>query len=261
MDAKKPLIKISGLTVKYESVVALQDVCLTVEQNDFLGIIGPNGGGKTTLVKTILGLVKPQTGRIEFFDLMGQPADKLNIGYLPQYASFDFSFPTTVSEVVMAGFLARKSIFYKYTQQQRSTADELLRLFEISDLAHRSIGELSGGQRQRVLMARALVSNPQLLILDEPSTYIDKESEGQMYRMLRQINHRCAIILVSHDVGTIVQEVSNVACVNRTLHYHPASDPAHEWFEDEVGCPLELVAHGHLPHRVLSNHQSQHNHE
>ncbi len=257
-----PLMKISGLTVAYDDLVALQDVDLTIMHHDFLGVIGPNGGGKTTLVKAMLGLVPVKAGQMTFYDEASKPVTHIDIGYLPQYSSFDFSFPITVGEVVMTGFLAGRSVTHRYTRQQRERAQELLQLFELADLSQRSIGDLSGGQRQRVLMARSLVSRPQMLILDEPSTYIDKESEGQLYSLLRRINSHCAIVLVSHDVGTLVQEVRNVACVNRTLHYHPASEPAHEWFEDEVGCPLELVAHGHLPHRVLAQHEhhATHNH-
>lgn len=250
-----PLIKIQNLSVSYDNKIALEHATLKIERNDFLGIIGPNGGGKTTLVKAILGLVPYTEGSIEFFNSQGQPVDSINIGYLPQYQSLDTRFPITVREVVMSGFLAGKSIFFHYTAQQRKQTDEYLRLFELDQVSHNSIDQLSGGQRQRVLMARALVNKPDLLVLDEPSTYMDKEGEGMMYQTLRRINSRCAIMMVSHDVGTIVREVRNIACVNRTLHYHPASEPAHQWFEDEIGCPFELVAHGHLPHRILSSHE------
>lgn len=254
MEQPKPIVKITNLTVSYDGKTALENACLTIEHNDFLGVIGPNGGGKTTLVKALLGLLTPTTGTIEFFNNQGTPVKNINIGYLPQYLSFDYDFPITVREVVMSGFLAGKSLFHHFTAQQRQKAGEIINLFELTPLASRPIGKLSGGQRQRVLMARALVSDPSLLVLDEPSTYMDKESEGQMYRLLREINNHCAIMLVSHDMGTIVREVRNIACVNHTLHYHPAAEPAHEWFEEEVGCPFELVAHGHLPHRILSSH-------
>ena len=250
----KPLIKIDNLTVAYDGKTVLQEVCLTVEQNDFLGVIGPNGGGKTTLVKAILGLVPHVSGTIEYFSPAGQPADCLNIGYLPQYLSFDFSFPVTVSEVIASGLLTGRSLFHRFTAAERARAVEVMDLFGLKSLAGHSVGRLSGGQRQRVLMARAMVSGPQLLVLDEPSTYMDKDSEGMMYDLLRDINSRCAIMLVSHDVGTIVREVRNIACVNRTLHYHPSAEPADEWFGREVGCPFEMVAHGRVPHRILSAH-------
>ncbi len=261
MQPNLPLIKITDLTVAYDGEPALLDAGLTNVRNEFLGNIGPNGGGKTTLVRALLGLITPQSGTIEYFDASGQPTDRLNIGYLPQYLSFDFNFPITVRDVVMSGFLAGKSATYRFTRQQRQQTDRVLRLFQLAPLAHKAIGQLSGGQRQRVLMARALVSNPDLLVLDEPSTYMDKESEGLMYDLLNRINSHCAIVLVSHDVGTIVRQVRNIACVNRTLHYHPAAEPTGQWFEEEVGCPFELVAHGHLPHRILSTHETtKHNH-
>lgn len=254
MQDSKPLINIANISVSYGTTPALQDVTLTVYEHDFLGVIGPNGGGKTTLVKAILGLVPLQSGTITYYDTNGQHTAKLNIGYLPQYSSFDFRFPITVSEVVSAGLLSGKSIFYHPSRTQRQQVDQILSLMEISELADRSIGELSGGQRQRVLMARALIGQPRLLILDEPSTYIDTDSQEQLYRLLHTISEKCAILLVSHDIGAVFQAVRNIACVNRTLHYHPASEPAAHWFEHEMGCPLELVAHGQLPHRVLSAH-------
>lgn len=253
----QPLIKIENLTVAYDGKTALQDASLVVEQNDFLGVIGPNGGGKTTLVKAILGLVPCTHGTIEYFGNDGCPVRSIDIGYLPQYLSFDFNFPITAMEVVMSGLLRGHSLFHRFTAAERTRTVEVMEMFGLVPLSSRTMGKLSGGQRQRVLMARAMVSNPQLLVLDEPSTYMDKESEGMMYDLLRSINRHCAIMLVSHDVGTIVREVRNIACVNRTLHYHPSAEPADKWFEREVGCPFEMVAHGHVPHRILSDHDPQ----
>ena len=250
----KPLIKLSNLTVSYDGTIALQNATLTIYERDFLGVIGPNGGGKTTLVKALLGLLRPQNGTITYYRADGQPVPTLNIGYLPQYSSFDFRFPITVREVVSAGLLTGKSLFYRPSRTDRQQVDHILSLMELDTLANHSIAELSGGQRQRVLMARALIGSPQLLILDEPSTYIDTDSQEQLYRMLRTINETCAVLLVSHDMGAVFQTVRNIACVNRTLHYHPANEPAEHWFEHEMGCPLELVAHGQVPHRILCNH-------
>ena len=250
----KPLIQLSNVTACYDTVTALQDVSLTIYDRDFLGVIGPNGGGKTTLVKLITGVIKPSQGTVSYFDPSGHPAKSIPIGYLPQYSSFDFRFPITVEEVVMAGVLAGRPVFYRLTAADRRRAAEVLRLLELDGLAGRPIGELSGGQRQRVLMARALVGNPRLLVLDEPSTYIDRNSENHLYTLLQSLSKQCAILLVSHDVGSVLQTVRNIACVNRSVHYHPATEPADHWFEHEIGCPLELVAHGHLPHRVLVNH-------
>ncbi|MBO4730455.1 MAG: ABC transporter ATP-binding protein [Bacteroidaceae bacterium] len=248
------LIHIEGASVAYDSTVALQDVTLTIYDHDFLGVIGPNGGGKTTLVKLILGIMQPQHGTVTYYDTNNQPTHKIPIGYLPQYTSFDFRFPITVEEVVMAGMLAGKSMTYRFTAADRQRTQEVLQLLELDSLARRPIGELSGGQRQRVLMARALTTQPRLLVLDEPSTYIDRNSENHIYSLLQSLNEQCAIVLVSHDMGAVIQTVRNIACVNGTVHYHPATEPADHWFEHEMGCPLELVAHGHVPHRVLTSH-------
>ena len=248
------LIHIDGASVAYDSTVALQDVTLTIYDHDFLGVIGPNGGGKTTLVKLILGIMQPQQGSVSYYDTEGLPTQNIPIGYLPQYTTFDFRFPITVEEVVMAGMLAGKSMTYRFTAADRQRTQEVLQLLELDTLARRPIGELSGGQRQRVLMARALATQPRLLVFDEPSTYIDRNSENHMYSLLKSLNEQCAIVLVSHDMGAVIQTVRNIACVNGTVHYHPATEPADHWFEHEIGCPLELVAHGHVPHRVLSEH-------
>lgn len=255
MENNGPLIEAHNLCVKYDDVMALENASLTVYANDFLGIIGPNGGGKTTLVKTLLGLLRPVAGEVCYFNSDGKRVSELRAGYLPQYSTFDFSFPITVSEVVRSGLLGGKGFFHRFSAEEKQRADETLRMLDIAHLANRSIGELSGGQRQRVLLGRALVSEPQVLFLDEPSTYVDKGSETQMYELLHNLNSRCAIVLVSHDVGTVVQTVRNIACVNRTLHYHPAQESVDEWFESEVGCSFELVAHGEVPHRVLSQHK------
>lgn len=224
MEDSRPLIHVDRLTVCYDDHEVLHEVTLTIRKRDFLGVIGPNGGGKTTLIKAILGLVKPLSGTITYFDDNGQPADDLNIGYLPQYSSFDARFPITVREVVSAGLLTGKSPFRHLSRADHESIAEILRLLELGDLADRSIATLSGGQRQRVLMARALIGQPRLLILDEPSTYIDADSAEQLYRLLRQINEHCAIILVSHDMEAVFHVARSVVRVNRTLHFRPAAE-------------------------------------
>ena len=203
----------------YDNTVALQDVTLTIYDHDFLGVIGPNGGGKTTLMKLILGIMQPQHGTVTYYDTEGKPTHKIPIGYLPQYTSFDFRFPITVEEVVMAGMLAGKSMTYHFTAADRQRTQEVLELLEIDTLARRSIGELSGGQRQRVLMARALTTQPRLLVLDEPSTYIDRNSENHMYSLLQTLNKECAIVLVSHDTGAVKEIVRRIAYVNKNLRF------------------------------------------
>ena len=136
----------------------------------------------------------------------------------------------------------------------RERADDLLSLLHLTSEARRSIGELSGGQRQRALIGRALICEPEVLILDEPSTYIDQEHQEQLYELLADINRRCAVVLVSHDIGTVLRNVRNIVCVNRSVHYHPADEVNEELLKESFGCPFQLVAHGHVPHRVLGEH-------
>lgn len=216
-----PIIKIEHLGVAYDDNVALRDVSLNIYAHDFVGIIGPNGGGKTTLVKAVLGLVRPTTGTIRFLHPDGTAATKMNIGYLPQYSSFDFRFPITVEEVVRMGFLANRGLTAHINKEQKAAAARVMERMELSDLRRRPISNLSGGQRQRVLMARALVNRPSLLILDEPSTYIDQQSEHRLYSLLERINSECAIMLVSHNLDAVHRIVKNIAVVNTTLTYNP----------------------------------------
>ncbi|MBQ0090006.1 MAG: ABC transporter ATP-binding protein [Prevotellaceae bacterium] len=250
MQENKPILTIRNLTIKYDTKVALQDVNLTIYQNDFLGIIGPNGGGKTTLLKAILGLIKVEDNSSIIID------KDITIGYLPQYSDFDSKFPISVTEVVLTGLLnCHVSPFYQYKESDKHKVLQLLEYVGIEEgQAEKNICELSGGQRQRVLIARALISNPQLLILDEPTTYIDKGTEIKLYDLLNKINQQCAIMLVSHDIGTVLSNVRNIACVNKTLHYHAASDNQEEILRHALDCPFDMIAHGHIPHRVLGEH-------
>ncbi len=248
------LIEIEGITASYGSKVVLRDVSLTVWEGDFLGIIGPNGGGKTTLLKVILGLLQPSSGSVRFFT-RGTEVSALRIGYLPQLSIIDRKFPISVWEVIASGLASEKPRFSSYTAAQRGRIDEVVRQMGLEDLHRRPIGELSGGQLQRVLLGRSIVSRPQLLILDEPNSYVDKRFESRFYQLLEEINHESAIILVSHDIGTVLTMVKNIACVNETLHYHPGADVSEEWLGEKYACPIELIGHGNLPHRVLKTHE------
>lgn len=231
----------------------LRDVTLDIYKGDFLGIIGPNGGGKTTLLKVILGLLKPASGNIKFYH-EGEEVSKLKIGYLPQINNIDKKFPITVWEVVASGLAEEKPLFRAYTKAQKARIEEAMEQMGVLEFENRPIGELSGGQLQRVLLGRAIVSRPELLILDEPNSYVDKRFESRFYELLEQINQESAVVLVSHDIGTVISMVKNIACVNETAHYHPGTDVTEDWLTEVFDCPIDLVGHGNLPHRVLKCH-------
>lgn len=250
---KNILVHIDNLEVGYEEKIVLHHVNLTIYEKDFLGIIGPNGGGKTTLIKSIMGLKEIQKGQIEFYK-NGTKVNHIGIGYLPQYNQVDKRFPINVEEVVLSGLDTPKNIWKRYTGKQKQQVRETIMKMGLSGLEKRSIGTLSGGQLQRALLARAVVSQPDLLILDEPDTYIDKKFEAHLYDLLTEINKDSAIILVSHDLGSVIQNVRSIACVNETVDYHPQNDISEDWILNRMGCPIELIGHGDLPHRVLKNH-------
>lgn len=241
------------MSTSYQSKSVLKDVSLEVWKNDFLGIIGPNGGGKTTLLKVILGLMKPVVGEISFFE-NGKTVSSLKTGYLPQINPIDKYFPISVFEVVSSGLTSEKPRFRDFKKAQKERIHQLIVQIGLEAYEKSAIGVLSGGQLQRVLLARAIVSSPQLLILDEPSTYVDKKFESHFYELLGEINKDTAIILVSHDIGTLIPLVKNVACVNETLLYHSGVDLSDEWLEKTYLCPIEVVSHGDFPHRVLKRH-------
>lgn len=267
----KPIIEIKNLNAGYDGRTVLRDVNLTVYDRDFLGIIGPNGGGKTTLIKCILGLLKPTAGEILYSDKRFVASDKqrgtaqrpalttnrsvLKMGYLPQYNSIDRKFPITVEEVILSGLSSQKSLISRFTATHREKARQVIARMGLEGLEKRAIGALSGGQLQRALLGRAIISDPALVVLDEPSTYIDKRFEARLYELLAEINHDCAIVLVSHDIGTVLQQVKSIACVNETLDYHPDTGVSEEWLERNFNCPIELLGHGALPHRILAEHK------
>ena len=260
-----PIIEIKNLSAGYDGRTVLHDVNLNVYERDFLGIIGPNGGGKTTLIKCILGLLKPTGGEIIFH--IGQSAShsqlptsssQISLGYLPQYNTIDRKFPISVEEVILSGLSIQKSLTSRFTSEQKEKGKQIIARMGLEGLEHRAIGQLSGGQLQRALLGRAIISDPSALILDEPSTYIDKRFEARLYELLAEINKECAIILVSHDIGTVLQQVKSIACVNETLDYHPDTEVTTEWLEKNFDCPIELLGHGTLPHRVLGEHCHHH---
>ncbi len=246
------LIEIKNLSVNYDGKPALTDVCLQIRHGDFLGIIGPNGGGKTTLVKAILGAVKYQ-GTITY-SADACYGGRRSIGYLPQQEKFDPAFPITVGEVVLSGLQGNKRWFERYTPADRHKAAELMETTGISAVAGNSITGVSGGQMQRALLCRALISDPKLLILDEPANFVDNKFEKELYGILRELNLRGkAIMMVSHDLGTISSVVKSIVCVNRHVHRHDSNRITAEQLRN-YDCPIQLVYHGRVPHTVLEEH-------
>lgn len=230
MTVSFPLIQLEHICAAYDRKPVLEDINLTVCEQDFIGIIGPNGGGKTTLVKLILGLLHPLSGSIRFYQ-NGKETSELSMGYLPQYTSIDKKFPISVYDVILSGLNKQKSLFRSFTKAQHEKVRAMLSRVGLEGLEQRPIGQLSGGQLQRALLGRALVSNPQILILDEPNTYIDKRFETHLYTLLEEINREHAIILVSHDINTVLQHAQNIACVNHTLDYLPIKEVTGKWIE------------------------------
>ncbi|MCK5134605.1 MAG: ATP-binding cassette domain-containing protein [Bacteroidales bacterium] len=242
-----PLILIRDMDAAYQHQVVLSGVSLSVHDRDFIGIVGPNGGGKTTLLKIILGLLKPLKGTIEY------TIDRSEIGYLPQGNQVDESFPITVREVVASGLEHRQKMGRRTTPSENQKVGSILEKVGLETLQHRSIGELSGGELQRTMLARAIVSSPRLLVLDEPDTHVDNRFEMELYGLLKELNEAMTILLVSHDIGTISPYIKTIACVNRNLHYHSSNEISEEQLK-VYNCPIEIITHGTVPHRVMKEH-------
>ena len=247
----EPIITIKNLSVRYDKITALEHVNLNIFGNEFIGIIGPNGGGKSTLVKAIMGVVE-YSGSIEYNTTLLRHK-KPHIGYLPQISSFDKAFPISVGEVVMSGLQAEQGILRSYGKDERRRVDEILDKAQLSDLKKRSIGELSGGQLQRVMLCRAIISNPRLLVLDEPTNFVDNRFENELYTLLQELNKKMAIIMVSHDLGTISSVVRSIVCVNRHVHRHDSNIITEEQLRN-YNCPIQLISHGNIPHTILGKH-------
>lgn len=248
-------IEIKGLTAGYNGNPVITDVDLKVEQTDFVGIIGPNGGGKTTLLKAVLGLLEPMEGYVKVF---GEDPKKTRdrIGYVPQYATFDEDYPVTVREVVQMGRRSSKNLFEKYAETDIEETTSVLENVEMLDYADEPISELSGGQKQRVFIARALVSDPEILLLDEPTASVDQKLEKGIYSLLNELNEKMAIVVVTHDIGVMSAYVTKVACLSRKMFTHNEPYLESDMLEDAYQCPVELITHAgeEIPHRVLGGH-------
>jgi zinc transport system ATP-binding protein len=244
------LVKIDSLSASYGNTLVLEDINFSVNENDFIGIIGPNGGGKTTLLKVILGLLKPVSGKILYNnDLLNSKS----IGYLPQISTGDSNYPVTVKDIILSGLMIRKGFASRMSLSDKNKAQLVIEELGLSEMADSTINELSGGQMQRVFLGRAIIGDPRLLILDEPGNFVDSNFESDFYEKLRSLNKRMAILMVSHDVGTISAHIKSFACVNRRLHYHDSKEISNEDLL-AYGCPIQLITHGVVPHTVLKNH-------
>jgi zinc transport system ATP-binding protein len=255
MSTGNEVILLDDVWVQYNGVPVLEGVNLSVRERDFIGIIGPNGGGKTTLLKVLLGLEQPVHGRVR---VLGKPPREArrSIGYVPQQAEFDREFPVSVWDVVMMGRIGRRGLFRRYNRDDRRAVSDALAKVDMLDHRDEPIGPLSGGQRQRVYIARALTSDPEILLLDEPTASVDSRVMGNVYGLLQELNEHVTIVLVSHDVGIISSYVKTVACLNRRLIYHASKQITPDMLEAAYLCPVDLIAHG-IPHRVFDPHPEE----
>jgi zinc transport system ATP-binding protein len=246
-------INIKDLWVYYDDIPVLEGVSLSVDKGDFLGIIGPNGSGKTTLLKVILGLVNPSRGKVA---ILGQTPVKSRrrIGYVPQYNLFDREFPINVRDTVLMGCNATTGLFKRYNPESREGALEALKAVDMLSYQNQQIGKLSGGEQQRVFIARALVSRPKLLLLDEPTASVDSSMQTEFYELLVKLKNEMTIIMVSHDISAVSIYVDKIACLNRQLFYHGSKEIEPEVLEATYKCPVQMIAHGTVPHRVLKEH-------
>jgi zinc transport system ATP-binding protein len=238
------VIHAEGLSFSYDLIPVLKDVSLTVARGEFLGLVGPNGGGKSTLLKLILGLLEPTGGRLRVLGRSPRQARR-RIGYVPQYPAFARDFPITVADVVLMGRLGTGPRLFGYRRQDRAAVSQALKEVEAADLDRRPIGKLSGGQLQRVLLARALVSEPEILILDEPTANIDHRVEGEIFELLAALNARMTILVVSHDIAFISGYISRVACLNRTLACHATGAIDGGVITDLYGESVRGILHDH----------------
>jgi len=248
----KPAVQLRNVWTQYDDTVVLREINLTLQERIFLGVIGPNGGGKTTFLKALLGLISPTQGDIQIFGRRPKDARSL-VGYVPQKSLLDLHFPIRVWEAVLMGRLSQTGLFRPYSSEDKQAAFDSLKQVDMYQFRNRHLGELSGGQHQRVLIARALASNPKLLLLDEPTASVDKPMQANVYELLGELKKKMAIIMVSHDIGVISTYVDRIACLSGKLYYHDSKEIVREELEEAYHCPIDLIGHG-MPHRVVDEH-------
>jgi zinc transport system ATP-binding protein len=238
--SETPVIELVGVHKAFGYSQVLEDVNLQLTSGEFLGIIGPNGGGKTVLLRLILGLISPDRGSVRV--LGGSPRDaRGKIGYVPQFARFDAEFPISVRDAVLSGRVALKGLMRRFSRADQDAVDDAMRSLHLLDLADRQLGKLSGGQLQRVMIARALVCEPSLLLLDEPTASLDPEVGHSVYELLAELRRTMTLVIVSHDIGVVSGYVTSVACVNRRVFFHPSGDVPRELVEQLYHCPVHFL--------------------
>ncbi len=246
-------IAVENLWFSYGNQVVLKNVNLELTQGEFLAVLGPNGSGKTTFIKVLLGILKPDRGTVRI--LGAEPSEVTDrIGYVPQETTLNKSFPISVRDVAIMGRIGHVGRFSRYSRRDRAIADAALERVGMWDYRDRPIGKLSGGQRQRVLIARALASEPKILFLDEPTSSIDRQFQTDLYEFLKELNKTVTIVVISHDLTVLSSYVKSVACVNQTLYYHNGAEITSDMLQTAYHCPVEVIAHG-VPHRVLHVHK------
>jgi zinc transport system ATP-binding protein len=247
------VVQVREVSFSYNNHPVLKDVSFDIERGDFLAVIGPNGGGKTTLIKLVLGLLRPDQGVIR---VLGEAPGRAShhLGYVPQSSHTNPGFPISVLDVALMGRLGISSRRWGHTSKDLEAVQEALRQVGMWDHRNRRIDELSGGERQRVFIARALSSKPEILFLDEPTTGVDAKGQSDIFRFLHELNRNATIVVVSHDVNVLSSYVKSVACVNQTVFFHHESEITPEMMRTIYHCPVELIAHG-IPHRVLGSHK------
>jgi zinc transport system ATP-binding protein len=243
-------VEINHVSLKFNEQLILENINFSIEEKDFIAIIGPNGGGKTTLLKVILGILTPDKGQVKVFGRKPNKAKDL-MGYLPQRLDFDHDFPINVFETVLMG--RYHGLLKKYSTKDHDAVIEALKNVEMDKFKDRQISKLSGGQLQRVFIARAIVRDPKLLIMDEPMASIDPEMQRSFYELMSRLKNKMAIVLVSHDVGAVSSHVDKIACLNQKLYFHGPVEDSANGLEQVYHCPIELISHG-IPHRVLREH-------
>ncbi len=241
-EKEVPAISIEGMSFSYNGSMILEDVYLKINPRDFVSVVGPNGGGKTTLLKIILGLLKPTKGKVQLFGNSPSKSKRL-VGYMPQHAKLDFHFPATVMDVVLMGRLGHFRGFGPYGQKDKQICLQKLELVKLGESAHKSFSALSGGQRQRALIARALACEADMLLLDEPTSNLDQGIEGEIYDLFRELNKTMTLVLVSHDLSFVSQYVNRVVCVKKRVVTHPTAEITAELVNSIYGAPMRIVRH------------------